>query len=1059
MNRPEWESPAATSRNRETSHVPWGSYEDAGQAKGCDRRASRFVKLLNGTWKFRLYPNPVAAPKFFAVDFDAQAWQDLPVPSNWQLHGDDRPIYTNVQYPFPVDPPLSPGQNPTGCYRTTFTLPESWQDRQVFIVLESVDSAFHIWVNGQEIGFSTDSRLPAEFDLTPHLRAGTNTLAVRVLRVAASTYLEDQDYWQMSGIQRDVYLIAKPRTHLRDFSVGTTFDRAYRNATLDLHVLTSPFPKGESWSVTAQLFDPDGHAVFTAPLRDTFSELIPPFTSGKQSSYSARITATVTLPRPWTTETPSLYSLVLTLHAPDDRPVDHESCRVGFRQVEIRDGILLLNGHRLLVRGVDQHEHHPDTGRVLSEAYMRSELTLMKRLNFNAIRTSHYPHDTRWYDLCDELGILVVDEANLETHGLWGVLSNDPAWAAAYLERATRMVLRDRNHPCVMAWSLGNESSVGPHHAAMAAWIRAFDGTRPVQYESGNPGPAVSDILVPMYPQLDWVRDTLADPAERRPLIMCEYAYDKGNSTGNFSKFWDLILTTPRFQGGFVWDWADKGLTRTQPDGSRRWVYGTPEGEAPHVERMCLNGVVFTDLSLKPGAYEIWKVQAPVRIEPIDAAETVAGRFRIFNLHLVSSLAHLDLEWELQASGVRVQSGRMPLPEAAPCEGLVRPGRTVALALGGQTTEQTSAILNVPFAPPVAIPGAEYYLNLRCVLNRDFPWAPSGHVVAWDQIRLPIALPAQTATLPPAVHERIKTACGAVRAEFDPVAGTLTSLRINQFELLAHGPQACFYRAPTDIDEGQAAPQSYAARWQKAGLDRLIRTVNGCQVIHLHEQIDGGSSEEIGLRVVFNTTSTNPDGAALFQTRTAYEFVNGLLTVEVDVTAADALPPLPRVGLELVLVAGLEQVDWFGRGPFENYPDRKHAAMVGLHHASVTDLFTPYLYPTENGARQDVRWMALTRKDGAGLRVRAIDPLFGFSAQHHSHADLAAAKHMGDLPRRHEVFLHLDARHSGLGGDTGWSPNIHPEYQIQPGRFRFGFVLEPLLPGSTLSEETGKPGA
>lgn len=1042
MNRPEWERPSATGRNRELTHTPWGAYEDATQARKCNRQASRFVKLLNGVWKFKLFPNPVAAPKFFAVNFDAQTWQDLPVPSNWQLHCEDRPIYTNVPYPFHADPPLTPGQNPTGCYRTTFVLPDSWQDRQIFLVFESVDSAFHLWVNGQEVGYSTDSRLPAEFDITPHLHPGTNTLAVRVLRVAASTYLEDQDYWQMSGIQRDVYLIAKPHTHLRDFTVRTTFDRDYHHATLDLHVWAAQFPKGERWSVSAQLFDPESQPVFPQPLQDTLNEIGTPSATDKYDRYCARFTVSVPQPRHWTAETPDLYTLVLTLHASDGQPIDHESCRVGFRQVEIRNGLLLLNGHRLVVRGVNQHEHHPDTGRVLSEAYMRAELTLMKRLNFNAIRTSHYPHDSRWYDLCDELGLLVVDEANLETHGLWGVLSRDPSWATAYLERATRMVLRDRNHPCVIIWSLGNESFVGPHHAAMAAWIRACDGTRPVQYESGHPEPAISDILAPMYPQLEWVRDTLADATEHRPLIMCEYAYAKGNSTGNFHEIWDLILTSPRFQGGFIWDWADKPLARAQPDGGRRWVYGEPEGEAQHVERMCLNGVVFADLALKPGAYEIWHVQAPVRIQPINAAETVAGRFQLFNLYLASSLAHLDLEWELQGNGIRLQTGRMPIPDTMPCEGLLRTHKTPPQ--GGRATVQTTTILSIPFTPPVATPGTEYYLNLRCVLNRDFPWAAKNHTVAWEQIRLPIAVPAQAAMQPPPTHERIKTACGAVRAEFDPVSGTITSLRINEFELLVRGPQECFYRAPTDIDEGQAASTSYALRWQAAGLDRLTRTVNACQILHLHEQIGQNNSEEIGLRVMFDTTSFSPTGTPLFQTKTIYEFINGLLTVEVDVTTADSLPPLPRMGLDLVLNSSLEQVNWFGRGPFENYPDRKHAAMVGLHCSTVTDLFTPYLYPTENGGRQDVRWVTLTGKDGVGLRIRAIDPLFSFSAQHHSMLDLAHAKHVADLPKRLDVFLHLDARHCGLGGDTGWTPNVHPEYLVPPGRYRFGFVFEPL---------------
>ncbi len=502
MNPPDWNDPGLTGRNRETTHVPWGAYESPEQARTGDRRASRFVHVLNGLWKFRLYDAPEATPDFFQPDFDAHAWADLPVPSNWQLHGFDRPIYTNVQYPFPVDPPHAPAHNPTGCYRTTFSVPADWAGRELLLLFESVDSAFHVWINGHEVGYSTDSRLPAEFDITRYVRPGANTLAVRVLRIAASTYLEDQDYWQMSGIQRDVLLFAKAPVHLRDYTVRTRLDPATGDASLEILARTSVFPHGEAWTLEAALFDPAGCVVLDTPVSTHVHELAVPYAADMHDSFCAKLQSPVTAPRAWTAETPDLYTVVLTLRDGPGVAVDSESCRIGFRSLAIRDGVLLLNGHRLVIRGVNQHEHDPDTGRVLTVNQMRDALSRMKCLNFNAVRTSHYPHDPHWYDLCDELGLYVVDEANLETHGLWGALSRDPAWATAYLERAVRMVLRDRNHACVIAWSLGNESFCGPHHAAMAAWIRAFDDTRPVQYESGNPGPHISDILTPMYPAL-----------------------------------------------------------------------------------------------------------------------------------------------------------------------------------------------------------------------------------------------------------------------------------------------------------------------------------------------------------------------------------------------------------------------------------------------------------------------------------------------------------------------------------------------------------------------------
>ncbi len=1038
-SKPEWESPGLIERGRETTHVPWGAYESGEQARSCDRTASRFTLSLNGTWKFRLFDNPESTPSFFDPGFDVADWHDLPVPSNWQLHGFDRPIYTNVLYPFPCNPPHAPQANPTGCYVKSFDIPGDWSGRDVFLNFDSVDSVFYAWVNGHEAGFSTDSRLPAEFNITPYLQKGANSLAVKVLRIAAATYLEDQDYWQMSGIQRDVTLFAKPRVHLRDFTIRTIFDKDYRDAVLDVAAFCSALDPADEWSVSLELFDPEGRPVLEAPVTDQVNGVSEAYSADKPDSFAANLSANVKAPRHWNAETPFLYTAVLTLRDKAGAVMDAESARVGFRQVEIRDGLLLLNGRRLVIRGVDQHEHNPDTGRALSMDWMRKELVTMKRLNFNAVRTSHYPHDTRWYDLCDELGIYVTDEANLETHQLWGVLSRSPEWAGAYLQRATRMVLRDRNRACVITWSLGNESSVGPHHAAMAAWIRAFDGTRPVQYEGGRAGPVVSDIFAPMYARLDWVRDTLADPSEKRPIVMCEYAYGKGNSAGNFFKYWDLIYSLPRFQGGFMWDWADKALVKKLPDGRSYHAYGELEGEPPSVARMCLNGVVFTDLSLKPAAHEMWKCQAPVRIEPVSDADTRAGKFRIFNLYLESGLDHLELEWEIQADGETVQAGRMPLPDVLPCEGLVKSARLVAAALGGYTLERESSFIEVPFTPPAVRPGAEYFINLRCVLRKDAPWAGAGHPIAWEQFSLPIAVPA----LPPPLRNASRPTAPIVLGAdpfsmvFDPATAALSSIRVCGKELLVRGFNERFFRAPTDIDEAQGGDHTYAGLWRGAGLDKLDRTVDAVSVSAL---------DKAGLRIVADTTCSI-GGKPLFRTRTRYAFEDGTLFVSAVFNMAEELPLLPRAGLEAVFEGCLERIEWFGRGPFENYPDRKKAAIVGRYRAAISELAVPYIYPSENGSRQDTRWLALTRGDGVGLRFRAVRPLFSFSALHNSAEDLAEAKYLHELPARPELFLQMDIAQSGLGGDTGWTQNIHPEFQVQPGCHVLTFIIEPVNPG------------
>ncbi|HOS42617.1 MAG TPA: glycoside hydrolase family 2 TIM barrel-domain containing protein, partial [Armatimonadota bacterium] len=511
--RHDWENVQVLERNRELTHVPLGAYPDAETARRADRRASPYVLSLNGVWKFHLVDSPLRVPAGFAEDdFDVAGWDDLPVPSNWQLFDyPDRPIYTNWHYPFPPNPPFVPAHNPTGCYRRAFTLPERWAGRETFLVLESVDSACYVWVNGTEVGYSQDSRLPAEFNITPYLRPGENTVAVQVMRYCDGTYLEDQDYWQMSGIQRDVFLYSKPAAHLRDFTVRTTFDADYRDATLYVAAYLSEVPDLEQYRVSVMLYDADGEPVFAEPILTPVKAHSPMYGGLADERGCAKLEQRVAAPRQWSAETPYLYTLVLALLDADGNALDFESSRVGFRQLEITDRMVRINGRRLVVRGVDRHEHHPERGRALTDEDMRREIIQMKRLNFNAVRTSHYPDHPRFYDLCDEYGIYVVDEANLETHGVEAQLSKDPAWALAYLQRAVRMALRDKNHPSVCFWSLGNESYYGPHHAAMAAWLRLYDPTRPVQYESGYPGPAVSDILVPMYGRIPWLHEVLAD--------------------------------------------------------------------------------------------------------------------------------------------------------------------------------------------------------------------------------------------------------------------------------------------------------------------------------------------------------------------------------------------------------------------------------------------------------------------------------------------------------------------------------------------------------------------
>jgi beta-galactosidase len=1029
-------------------HVPLGAYAGADEARQAALQGKRltlpYTILLNGLWKFHLAPKVAAVPpRFFANDFDDSAWAAIPVPSNWQLPGiklegfKDNPIYANVHYTFEPNPPYPPEENPTACYRTTFDLDPAWAGRSVFLLFEGVDSNLTLWVNGLEVGYSQDSRLPAEFDITPYLQPGENLIAARVMRYCDGSYLECQDFWRMSGIQRDVVLYSKPPVFLEDFAVRTVLDKDYRGATLEIETRITKNPEMNSYHVEAMLYDPDGQAVFDQPLAAAPAVRTGFSLRTREKTAVAFLEAAVKAPRLWSAETPSLYTLVLTLIDPQGKAVDFESARVGFRQVEIKDGLLLINGRRLVMRGVDRHEHHPVRGRALTEDDMRREIILMKQLNFNTVRTSHYPAHSLWYDLCDEYGIYVIDETNIETHGLGGELSQDPLWAHAYLERGARMVMRDKNHPSVILWSLGNESGAGPHHAAMANWMRAYDPTRLIHYEGGAPGPEISDVYSCMYPDLERMRRLLADPSEKRPLMMCEYAYAKGNSTGNFFKFWDMVDAYPRFQGGCIWDWNDKAILHTAPDGRPYYAFGGDFGPDFNYTRflqdnedpqMCCNGIVGPDLTPHPGAYEVKKVQAPVGIyvegwrgfTPPQDIRT--GQVTVWNKHQFLSLAHLTPHWELLEDGIVIQSGVLP---------------PLDLNAGER------AVLNLPFILPDRLkPGGEYFVNLRFKLAAPTAWAPTGHEVAWEQFALPIPVPPQpqpTLNHLPALSVDETGAVITVGGQdftvvFDRNSGLIRSYRCGGLELLHQGPSECYNRAPTDVDLLMGNPPASIHLWRAAGLDRLERhpaRVTWAPV----------GAHRFELRTLSRIYA--PDGPRGIESELVVsDFADGRIRIDNSVAVAGHMPHLPRVGLELVMPAGFETLTWYGRGPWENYTDRLRSALVGCYTASVDDQFTPYVYTSESGGKEGVRWLTLTNAAGQGLRVTAPVPIH-VDALHYSIADLTHSHHPTELTRLPETILHLDAAHMGVGGDDGWMASVHPEFLLQPGRYTFSVVLQP----------------
>ncbi len=1032
MSRTDWEDHGRQHRDRLPPRAHFVPFADEAAALAEEREASSRVLSLNGRWKFHYAESPAAAPSFEEPAFDVSGWDGLDVPSCWQLRGYGRPHYTNIAYPIPVDPPRVPTDNPTGCYRRVFEVPPSWEGLRVRLRFEGVDSAFHVWVNGRAAGFSKGSRLPAEFDITPLLEPGVNTLAVRVCQWSDGTYLEDQDHWWLSGIFRDVYLLGVPATHLADVRVRAPYDDDAGSGTLDLSVTVAGGAAGPGGAVRARLLDPHGVPVWPDPLRRAV-----PAPSGGFASVTWRVPVEGVCP--WTAETPHLYLLLVSLEDAGGRDAECVPVRVGFRTVEVRGGNLRVNGVRVLFKGVNRHDFDPDDGRAVSLDAMRRSLVTMKRHNINAVRTSHYPNDPRFLDLCDRLGLYVIDECDLETHGFsmsgsadgrggppgpWspeGVsqLSDDPAWEAAYVDRMLRMVERDKNHACVVMWSLGNESGFGRNHAAMAARARVADPTRPLHYE-GDREAEVTDVVSQMYTHVD---DCVRQARRRgwtRPLILCEYAHAMGNGPGGLKAYWDAFYRHRRLQGGFVWEWMDHGVRRRTEDGRAYFAYGGDFGEDPHDGNFVIDGLVFPDGSPSPGLVEYKKVIEPVQAELSDAA---AGKVRLRNRYDFVSLSHLALHWSVTAGERVTQQGDRPVPGVPAGR-----SRTVRLPCG---------------AGAAAGAGEDVWLNLSFRLARDTCWAPAGHEVARSQFQL-AAAPAAAAGAPPARSAplrvrgegRLLAADGAgFRWALDRLRGRVAAWQAGGRDLLRSGPRLGLWRAPIDNERMGGVGARTLKAWREAGVHRLTERTDEVSV----EETDGGG---LAVRVAARVA---PPVLAL-GLLCAYRYVldgEGTWMLEVSGAFTGSWPEnLPRLGLDLALPGDMAAVRWYGLGPGEAYVDSRAAACVGVYRAAVDDLHTPYVYPQENGNRADVRWVEFARPDGSGLRVTG-DALFHFSAHRYTTADLEQARHDHALPARDLVALHLDHAHHGLGsgacGPGPWAP-----YVLRPGPFRFRFRFEGL---------------
>ena len=1007
ISQRHWENPAVTQLHRLPAHPPFASWRSVDAAR--DDRPSPSVQSLNGEWQFSYFPRPQAVP-------DEWVLRDLPqadrhqVPANWQLSGYDAPVYTNVQYPIAVNPPWVPADNPTGCYSTTFQCAAEWLSRgQTRIIFDGVNSAFYLWCNGEFIGYSQDSRLPAEFDLSRVLHPGENRIAVLVLRWCDGSYLEDQDMWRMSGIFRDVTLLHKPEVQLCDVHIDTLLSAEYRSAQLQVMAQTS-LNDASAFQVEVTLWRGE----------EQIARQQQPFGSAvidERGRYldRTRLSLQVEQPLLWSAETPHLYRVVVALLDNHGTLLEAEAYDVGFRRIEVSGGLLKLNGKALLIRGTNRHEHHPERGQVMDEATMLEDILLMKQHNFNAVRCSHYPNHPLWYRLCDRYGLYVVDEANIETHGMQPMnrLSDDPAWFNAFSERVTRMVQRDRNHACIIIWSLGNESGHGSTHDALYRWIKSHDPSRPVQYEGGGAATAATDIICPMYARVDqdqpfeavpkWsIKKWIGLPEETRPLILCEYAHAMGNSLGGFDRYWQAFRQYPRLQGGFVWDWVDQSLTRTDAAGNRWQAYGGDFGDTPNDRQFCMNGLVFSDRTPHPALYEAQRAQqffqfALLSTEPLSV--------QVCSEYLFRDSDNERLHWRIEHQGLVVAEGEQTLKLA--------PEACITLTL-----------------PPVPALAGEVWLRVEVVQPEATAWSPAGQRVAWDSWRLPAALalplPSLVGDMPHLKQqaEFSDVVHGRQRWQFSRQSGELVQWWHDGQPMLLSPLRDLFARAPLDNDIGisevtRIDPHAWVERWKRAGHYQLVS-----QLLQMQTDV---LSDGVQIRTQHAWLAA---GQAAFISRKRYHInLQGEMQVHVEVDIAPAQPQPARIGLRCQLATVAENVSWLGLGPHENYPDRRLAAEFSRWTRPREQLSTPYVFPGENGLRGGTQEL--------NYGEWCIRGAFHFALGRHSMEQLRDTSHRHLLQDEAGSWLILDGYHMGVGGDDSWSPSVSPDFLLSERQYRY----------------------
>ncbi|MEH6407082.1 MAG: glycoside hydrolase family 2 TIM barrel-domain containing protein [Leeuwenhoekiella sp.] len=1034
----EWENPSILDRHKIEGRSDFILYTEASQALKNKSESSDLYKSLNGTWKFMIVKHPGERPKdFYKVALDDKNWDDITVPSNWEIEGFDIPIYTNITYPFPKNPPFigypaqaenkdisagatvninSPQQknseeiyNPVGSYRTTFTVPKGWSDKEIVLRFGSISGYARIFVNGKEAGMTKASKTPAEFDITSLLQEGENLLAVQVFRWHDGSYLEDQDFWRLSGIERDVYLQAMPKTTLWDYFLTSGLTNDYSDGNLNVNVKLKSFGKDKSkaTSVKFSLFDLQGKEVYT----ETKS-----LSKNLDNILFQKVLPSV---EKWSDEHPNLYSYTITLLDKDDTSIAALAGKTGFREVEIKNAQLMVNGQPITVKGVNLHEHHPDKGHVPDRDMMRKDIEVMKQNNVNSIRMSHYPHDTYLYDLADEYGMYVVDEANIETHGMGAEFQSPfdksihPAylkvWAPAHLDRIERLVEFHKNHASIIIWSLGNESGNGPVFYEGYNWIKQRDTTRMVQFEQAGQN-RDTDIVAPMYPSIKHMKEYAEDNTKKRPFIMCEYAHAMGNSSGNFQEYWDIIESSDHMQGGFIWDWVDQGLRTHTPDGREFWAYGGDLGgqDLQNDQNFNANGLVTADRVPHPGLEEVKKVYQNIKFEKEEDKIVVRNEFNFTNLD------NYDFEWKLLADGKIVKTGKFEV----------------------KTAPNTSKSVDIELPE---LGDKEYFLNVFAYTREASELMPAHYEIAREQFKIGKNSFFSTSVKNTSGRLSVKEKDGLLSFSAQNIEGTFNTktglletyhLKGTSQEPISVFPQPYFWRAPTDNDFGNGMPHKLMA-WKVATHDSKVSNVevgkkgNDGQLITVTYQLAGVDTPYTVTYFIEN---------------------NGNIKVSASLNSDEDLPEIPRFGMRMELPGNYGELEYYGRGPWENYSDRNTASFIGDYQDKVENQFTwTYIRPQESGYKTDVRWLTLKDENGSGIKITGAQPL-GFSALNISTEDLdpgeqKAQRHPTDLKVQDKVFLHVDLKQRGLGGDNSWGAYPHEQYLLEDNAYSYSYTI------------------